>query len=236
MSHKATSWLAELTGLTASEFRVLFHLCDCHNPSKGCFPQQSYLIDKAEVSNGTLNNVLSSLEEKGFLRRVRRVDDASKRQLSTLYILGCDDEPSPGIGDGAVSKKRAEPSPIFDESRLQPTGDKPVIGTGKGTGKGAREVLCSLLSENVADDFVEHRKAIRKPLTQRAAELVVQKLAGCDDPDAVVNASIMNGWQGVFPERGGKAAASTSTNYDPQMDRWAYIAKHGTSEGWRSAS
>lgn len=44
MSHKATHWLASLdpTDMTHGEFRVLFHLCDCHNPSQGCFPSQVY--------------------------------------------------------------------------------------------------------------------------------------------------------------------------------------------------
>ena len=56
MSHKATNWLASLDpGLLGhSEFRVLFHLCDCHNPSQGCFPTQSYLMAQTGASNGTI--------------------------------------------------------------------------------------------------------------------------------------------------------------------------------------
>jgi hypothetical protein len=62
-------------------------------------------------------------------------------------------------------------------------------------------ILGEVLSQEVARDFIAHRKALWKPLTPRAAELVAGKLRGCRDPDAVANASIMNGWQGVFPER-----------------------------------
>ncbi len=42
MSHEATNWLAKLpaSNLIASEFRVLFRLCDCHNPAQGCFPDR----------------------------------------------------------------------------------------------------------------------------------------------------------------------------------------------------
>lgn len=99
--------------------------------------------------------------------------------------------------------------------------------------KGAREVLCSILSEKVADDFIAHRKAMKKPLTERAAELIVSKLTGCGDPDEIVNASIMNGWQGVFPERqskGGQPSAKSAD--DKRLSQWEYIAKHGTSAGW----
>lgn len=132
MSHIATSWLASLDPaiVSASEFRVLFHLCDCHNPSKGCFPSQEYLRRHAAVSNGTVNNALNSLEEKGLLERVKRFDEKTRRQRSTHYILGFEIErsqaPTPNIGDGAVSKSDAEPSPKNGQSRLQPIGDKPV--------------------------------------------------------------------------------------------------------------
>lgn len=144
MSHKATNWLSELPAdqVGASEFRVLFHLCDCHNASRGCFPTQAYLINRTGASNGTVNNALNALEDKGLIRRHRERDGTSKRQKPTRYILafemenngdptpnsgdGNGQKPSPNSGDGAVSNLRADPSPISGASRLQPTGEKPV--------------------------------------------------------------------------------------------------------------
>lgn len=129
MSHKATNWLSDIPAdrLSASEFRVLFHLCDCHNPSQGCFPTQGYLIEKTGASNGTVNNALNGLEEKGLIKRHQSRDGVTKRQKPTHYILGFEmgatQEPTPKTGDGkgpkpspksgvgAVSKKRGEPSP-----------------------------------------------------------------------------------------------------------------------------
>nr|WP_296429706.1 helix-turn-helix domain-containing protein [Roseovarius sp. BRH_c41] len=130
MSHKATTWLSEIPAdrLGASEFRVLFHLCDCHNPSAGCFPTQAYLIERAGVSNGTLNNALKAMEVKGLIKRHQTRNGVTKRQNPTRYILGFETvdtqeptpksgdgkrgKPSPKTGDGADSKKRGEPSPI----------------------------------------------------------------------------------------------------------------------------
>jgi len=137
MSHKATNWLSSLPAdaLNHSEFRVLFHLCDCHNPSQGCFPAQAYLIASTGVSNGTLNNALNSLERKVLIERKRMFDPESRQQMPTRYKLGFEIEakapdagggPSPKIGDGPVSNSDAEPSPKNSKSRLQPTGDKPV--------------------------------------------------------------------------------------------------------------
>lgn len=148
MSHKATTWLSELPArdLGNSEFRVLFHLCDCHNPSAGCFPTQAYLRDRTGCSNGTVNNALSSLEQKGLILRHRSFDGVTHRQRPTRYILGFEmgeaQVPTPEtgdgnarrnapgrlqqVGDGADSKKRHEPTPKKSKSRLQPVGDKPV--------------------------------------------------------------------------------------------------------------
>ncbi|MEY8099957.1 helix-turn-helix domain-containing protein, partial [Falsihalocynthiibacter sp. S25ZX9] len=66
MSHKATNWLSGIPAnlIGASEFRILFHLCYCHNPSKGCFPTQAYLRGCTGSSNGTVNNALNALEAK----------------------------------------------------------------------------------------------------------------------------------------------------------------------------
>lgn len=52
-------------------------------------------------------------------------------------------------------------------------------------------------------DYVQMRKKIKKPLTNRAIELVFRKLDELASTDhekvAIVNQSIMNSWQGLFP-------------------------------------
>ena len=149
MSHKATRWLSELPprDLGHSEFRVLFHLCDCHNPAQGCFPTQAYLLDACGIANSTLNVALANLEARGLIRRHRTIDGKSKRQRPTRYILGFEfakpQEPTPETGDGTAARNRPEPTPetgdgadsgfdpeptpISGQSRLRPAGEEPVI-------------------------------------------------------------------------------------------------------------
>lgn len=79
----------------------------------------------------------------------------------------------------------------------------------------ARGVLCAVLSEGVADAFLDHRKAKRAALTARAAELIVRKLAGHPNPDAVVEKSIMNGWTGVFPE-----SVDAAAGWKPDLSKY----------------
>ena len=54
--------------------------------------------------------------------------------------------------------------------------------------------------------FIEHRKKIRKPLTDKALEMTITKLSGFRDdgydPNLLINEAIMRGWQSVFlPEK-----------------------------------
>lgn len=122
MSHAATTWLASVPPdhITHGEFRVLFHLCDCHNPSMGCFPMQAYLREHTGLSNGGLNKALGELERKGLIRREQERDQRTNRQKPTHYILGFEmknaQKPSPLSGGGAVSTFHAEPSPLFGGS------------------------------------------------------------------------------------------------------------------------
>ena len=120
MSFVATNWLSGLDPalMTPGEFRVLFHLCDCHTPDKGAFPTQAYLMDRCGLSNSGLNKCLRNIEGKGLVRRVKRWADATKRQMSTRYILGFEEwraqEPTPLSGVG----KSQKPTPLSGATRL----------------------------------------------------------------------------------------------------------------------
>lgn len=63
------------------------------------------------------------------------------------------------------------------------------------------EVLSRVLTPKTAEDFIAHRKAMKKPVTVVAAERLIAKVKDHPNPDAVFDDSIANGWQGIFPER-----------------------------------
>ena len=102
MSHFATNWAIRQRGLKPATKIVLWHLCDRHNPDYGCFPAQNRLAHDCEISRAGLNTHLDLLERVGLLRRERRIDPATKRQMSTRYILGFEDDFGPGPGNLAT--------------------------------------------------------------------------------------------------------------------------------------
>ena len=135
MSHRASTWLAELPPeiINNGAFRVLFHLCNAHNsrraPHEACFPNQETLREVTGLSNGGLNNALNAIEKAGLMRRRRtRMTDGTRG--ATYYILGCDGKiaqgPTPESGDGTNSKSATKPSPNSGTNHLQWSGDKPV--------------------------------------------------------------------------------------------------------------
>jgi hypothetical protein len=119
MSHKATNWAIQQRGLSPMTKLVLWYLCDRHNPDFGCFPSQDQLAADAEISRASLNVHLEKLETAGLIRRHRRVDEVTRKQKSTRYVLGFEDdfgaEPCPESGHGKPQK----PCPDFGKSRVQ---------------------------------------------------------------------------------------------------------------------
>lgn len=139
MSHRATNWAIQQRGLAPATKLVLWHLCDRHNPDYGCFPSQDQLAADAEISRACLNTHLDKLEQAGLIRRERRLDDDTKRQRTTRYFLGFEEEftpnPCPDSGHGSTP----EPCPDFAKSRVQnldtnPVSKEPVITTARDAG------------------------------------------------------------------------------------------------------
>lgn len=60
--------------------------------------------------------------------------------------------------------------------------------------------LSTVLDDTHAKAVLEHRRAMRKPLTVHAATLLAKRFALMPDPNAAADAMIGNGWQGFEPE------------------------------------
>ena len=69
--------------------------------------------------------------------------------------------------------------------------------------KEKHSVTCSPELAEALNAFAEHRKKLKKPMTDRAKELMLSKLSKMarteQEQIAILNQSIVNGWQGIFP-------------------------------------
>lgn len=213
MSHIATAWAVSVRGLSAGEFRVLLNLADCHNPDRGCFPSQTYLRESCEMSNGALNSNLNKLEGKGLIQRHKRGNRSMGGRSSTHYILCMDAGLTPETGvkvnsgqpettggltpeNEGVNSGQPETEPV-----REPVNKKEPVKSASENKQSPKDVLAEVASEGMAENFVAYRAEIKKPMTSRSAVAMANKLRGHPNPDAVLNESIANGWQGVFPEK-----------------------------------
>lgn len=69
--------------------------------------------------------------------------------------------------------------------------------------------------------FIDFRKSIKKPMTDHAVDLLIKKLnemsPSIEDQIEIINQSIMNGWQWVFPLKDqGRSAQSVKQPYHKQ--------------------
>lgn len=104
MSHPAINWAMRQRGLKPATKIVLLVLADRYNPAFGCFPDQATIAEDAEMSRASVNVHLDILEERGLISRATSVDNATKRQRPTEYILNFDK-------DGPVSRNRTRKAP-----------------------------------------------------------------------------------------------------------------------------
>lgn len=137
MSHQGTNWAILQRGLKPTTRIVLWHLCDRYNPDYGCFPSQAHLAYDCEISRSTLNLHLIRLETAGLLRRVQRIDPASKRQMSTRYVLGFEEGFPPDPEDFGPD------STLLDNQYAE----KPCLEFGHG---------CEAVNRNKYNNFTVH--------------------------------------------------------------------------------
>ena len=127
MSHKATNWAFSQRGLKPATRVVLLYLADRHNPDFGCFPSQAQLAADCDMSRRSVNHHLEELENLGLIRRVRRIDPDTRKQMSTRYILGFEPDFTQESCAKSAHGKAPEPCANFDKSRVQNLHTNPVI-------------------------------------------------------------------------------------------------------------
>jgi hypothetical protein len=99
------------------------------------------------------------------------------------------------------------------------------IGLDKGKGKRKKPAVYYPTDEALNQaflDYIDARKKMKKPMTEKAIELAMReldKLAGTDNDLAIkiLNQSVFRGWMGLFPLKEDKQTNNTASDY---VDMW----------------
>lgn len=160
MSHRATNWAIEQRGLKPVTKIILWHLADCHNPDKGgSFPTIDFLADRCEVSRASVMRHLDELEERGLIRRKKRVNEQTKRQEASRYFLAFE----PGFEPLDVVSRVANCDPETAPSRVAETGEAESQSSDTQTCKGTYIPPKPPLAETSAEGVDSGEKPVENP-------------------------------------------------------------------------
>ena len=160
------------------------------------------------ASESSIKRALKSLQEKGIIKTGNYNKSSYDR---TLWYAFTD------LGESIVSNRQMEVNKSSNGNEQNGltipdinTNDKTKdIKTNKKEKKETE--FDSVINENFTDEelkqtiyeFIKMRKAIKKPLTTRGLELMINKLkkitSNTNEQIQILNNSIMNNWLGIFP-------------------------------------
>ena len=160
------------------------------------------------ASESSIKRALKSLQEKGIIKTGNYNKSSYDR---TLWYAFTD------LGESIVSNRQMETnkSSNGDEQNgltipdINTDNETKDIKTNKKEKKETE--FDSVINENFTDEelkqtiyeFIKMRKAIKKPLTTRGLELMINKLkkmtSNINEQIQILNNSIMNNWLGIFP-------------------------------------
>lgn len=206
---------------------VLMYLADrASDDGSGVWTSKAHIAADTELSKRTVQNAMNDFEEMGLIEKTGkkpcqhgftyeyRIDISVLRSLpGTREATGEMSSPHTGEMSSRVQPvhPRGEMSsphgvqpvhPNHPLTTLEPSNTREARKTKQPDllEEKPEDILAQKIPIDLARGFVAHRKKLRKPMTTKAAEIMLKKLAAMRDPVAAVEKSIMNGYQGVFED------------------------------------
>lgn len=168
------------------------------NGKKGGRP--SKVEDEVEKANGFFENPEKPKKSEWFLEKPKKANTDTETDTDTDTKTKTDTDTETDTESNKVtqvkekqSKKKAAASAYVSDPRVN-------------------DAICQ---------FIEHRKKIRKPMTDYAVERLVKRLQGMvDDPDtqiSILNKAIDKGWQDIYPPDDVKNKPKSKGNVDAHI-------------------
>ena len=184
--------------LPDSQKIVMLALADCANDEGICWPSMASLVRKTSKSERTVQGVIKQLCEAGHLSREERPG------------RGCVYTVHPRTDCAPQPLRPADPAPPQPLPQTPAAAaDKPSRTTNNGLSddkpkraRKAKPAIPDWIPAEAWDGFLEMRKRMGKPPTDRAIDLMIGKLerwrAQGHDPGEILNTSTECNWTGLF--------------------------------------
>lgn len=225
MGAPMTGWIAVDRGIFDHEFFTRGPMTECEawiwiishaawkttrqkvGPDMVDVPRGSFLVTLKDMqiawmwgSDTRVRNFLKRLEsERMVITEIVVRKDARKTQVTICnYNEYQTSERGENVGENAGSTK-----PETHKRNNEPVNQKKEAKASRATPSKANvfAILSQVASPDMAQKFIKFRADMKKPITDDMAGAMLEILNGHHDPDAVLNNSIANGWQGIFPDK-----------------------------------
>jgi len=204
--------------LTAREWAVYSLVLDLCYEGGGETPNDpGYIAGHfSDIGSAAVRNAITELVAKGKVQIEGEmiVQKRAKNEAKTRQNLSKTRAESGRIGGVSSGKSRSgfnetkdlpearassktQPEKIREDIPLYPHGGDDLFGEVKRPEKPS-DILAEVIGSDLAKQFVDHRKAMKKPMSVAAATLMANKLRAMRDPKAAATNSIMNGYLSVF--------------------------------------
>jgi DNA-binding transcriptional regulator YhcF (GntR family) len=222
MSMSALRWARTVRNVDATEKLVLLLLADLANAQAQCWPSVAGMAADACIGERTAQRALAALTKAGLITR----DGKGGRGLTHTYTLAMTSVERVSDEPERVTRETPyqEPERVTSEAKRVPSTTKRVTNPAervspvspepiepiepiepkvtRAKAEPARVDLPAWLPADAWADWVEHRRQMRKPMSQKAAEFSIRDLgklrAEGDDPRAVIEQAIAASWQGLY--------------------------------------
>lgn len=193
-----------------SELLLALALADhAADDGSSIYPSVANMAKKVRQSERNIQYLLSKMVKKGWLEKVQGGGIIEGRKLATMYRMPIERIPLGTVGwvqtlhptDGCnPAQARVQPSvkkhtPVCTPIIIEPS-KEPSIPV-------RAFALPDWIREDTWKAYEEMRKKIRKPMTERARDLIIKKLhdmkqAG-QDANAVLEQSVIGSWTNIYP-------------------------------------
>lgn len=188
------------TRLNALEKIILTEIDSLDNGEKGCYASNEHLAEFCQCSKTKVSTAIKKLIDCGYIY-VQNFDGRKRELKSRLSnfesqnIKNCkadiqnlkesntDNNTVNNTNNTLSKKERKSKSKSYDEQIAEYTQNEDL--------------------QNALKAFLQMRSFIKKPMTEYALKLMLKKLDEIGNTDdakiAILNQSITNNWQGIFP-------------------------------------
>jgi hypothetical protein len=198
--------LFQTRALTLEEIRVMGVLFSFRGRNTDLvWPSRGAIAERCGYDKNKITHITSSLVKKGWLVKVQSANRSVAYRLSVPEVVSQSDTTQGGlIGHQGVSCW-ATPIPYREHTKEHKTNANTNTRVARERFDPLQMVLPDVIPASVWQDLVVHRREIRKPLTERAANLMSRRLvemaARGVDLRAAVDQSIRSGWQDVYEQQ-----------------------------------